>query len=150
MKATLPWLAAFLCAVAACTIAPVSNTLRISCAASAVMSILLIVSNLAAGETCRCSIRTAVQTADLPSLRRIKQAKKVLDPIRARITAAQGQLTPEEMPSRFQQWPAAGWLPRPYHNALVPTGARPRLLRRRTGRTRRAHGRKATPPGVPI
>jgi hypothetical protein len=63
--------------------------------------------NLALGPTCRCEIRTAVQTEDLP-IRRVRGAQKIFDRIRPLIAVAQGQLTPEEIPARMQQIAASG------------------------------------------
>ena len=47
------------------------------------------------GTTCRCLIRTAVQTEELPSLRRVRNADKVLARIRPLIESAQRQEIPE-------------------------------------------------------
>jgi hypothetical protein len=55
------------------------------------------------GRTCVCQLRTAVQIEDLPSLRRVRQTRKVLEKIRPLIIAAQGQLSPEEISVRMQE-----------------------------------------------
>lgn len=47
------------------------------------------------GPTCVCHLRTAVQTELLPSLNRLRRARKVLDRIRPLIEAAQGSISPE-------------------------------------------------------
>ena len=59
--------------------------------------------NLLYGPTCKCQLRTAVQTEDQPSISRVRRARKVFNRIRPLIAEAQGQLTPEEIPLRFQQ-----------------------------------------------
>lgn len=53
--------------------------------------------NLAQGPSCLCYIRTAVQQEELPSLCRIKQAKRAIRLIRVRINQAQGEITPEAL-----------------------------------------------------
>lgn len=58
--------------------------------------------NTSLGPTCACQIRTAVQTELLP-LPRIRNARKFLDRVRPLITAAQGQLTAEELATRIQE-----------------------------------------------
>ncbi|HUC84500.1 MAG TPA: hypothetical protein VL970_04835, partial [Candidatus Acidoferrales bacterium] len=59
--------------------------------------------NLLLGLTCRCFVRTAVQTEALPSLCRLRRARKVLARIRPLIAVAQGELTPEEVSARMQE-----------------------------------------------
>jgi hypothetical protein len=61
---------------------------------------------LAMGPTCRCQIRTAVQTEDLP-IGRVPRARRVLERLRPLITATQGQMTTEEIAARMQQLAAA-------------------------------------------
>jgi len=52
------------------------------------------------GSSCKCLIRTAVQTEELSSLSRLKRTGKVLDRIRPLITASQGgALAPEGIPN---------------------------------------------------
>jgi hypothetical protein len=55
------------------------------------------------GPTCVCHVKTAVQTDELPSLRRLWQARKVLARLRPLLTEAQGQLRPEEIPARLME-----------------------------------------------
>ncbi len=55
------------------------------------------------GPTCKCHLRTAVQTEELPSLRRLRVARKVLARLRPHIAAAQGELAPEEIPARMAE-----------------------------------------------
>jgi hypothetical protein len=64
---------------------------------------VLFVFNLALGPMSVCHLRTAVQVEELPSLNRIRRARKVLDHLRPLIAAAQGQLAPEEIPARMQE-----------------------------------------------
>lgn len=47
-------------------------------------------------------LHTAVQTERLPSLNRWKKTLRVLDRIRPLIIAAQGAISPEEIPARLQ------------------------------------------------
>ncbi len=56
--------------------------------------------NLLAGPTCSCSLRTAVQTEELPSLSRLRRARKTLAILRPRIEAAQGSLSADEMQAK--------------------------------------------------
>jgi hypothetical protein len=68
---------------------------------------LLLLSNFISGPTCQCSIRTAVQVEELPSLCRLRRVRKVLERLRPLIAAAQGQLAPEEVSARMQEKIAA-------------------------------------------
>jgi hypothetical protein len=63
---------------------------------------LILLVNFISGPTCKCQLRTAVQTEELYSLTRLPNVRKALDRLRPRITAAQGPLTPEEIPQRLQ------------------------------------------------
>jgi len=64
----------------------------------------ILIVNLIAGPTCKCQLRTAVQVEELVSLVRLKHAGRVLDLLRQRIVAVQGELSPEEIPARFEQF----------------------------------------------
>ena len=66
----------------------------------------LLINNLR-GPACACELRTAVQTEDLPSLCRLRKTRKILNRLRPLIAEAQGQLAPEEIPARMQEWVAA-------------------------------------------
>jgi len=44
-----------------------------------------------------------VQIEDLPSLNRMRRARKVLERLRPLVVAAQGELRPEEIPLRLQE-----------------------------------------------
>jgi uncharacterized integral membrane protein len=61
-----------------------------------------LVVNLIYGPACTCELRTAVQTENIPSMSRVRRARKVLERIRPLIAAAQGQLTPEEVSRGFR------------------------------------------------
>ncbi len=75
---------------------------------------LILLANWFSGPTCKCQLRTAVQTDELPSLTRLRQARKALERLRPRITTAQGTLTAEELSARMNEagfgdaQPAAG------------------------------------------
>src|SRR5262245_32212706 len=58
--------------------------------------------HLMLGPACVCHIRTAVQTERLPTLRRIKAARKTINRIKPFIAEAQGQLSAEELMQRMQ------------------------------------------------
>ena len=64
--------------------------------------------NLAAGPSCAAFLRTAVQTEQLVSLKRLRRARRALERLRPAIAAAQGQMTPEEIRDR---WRAANAIP---------------------------------------
>jgi hypothetical protein len=66
-----------------------------------VFGVLLLV-NLLSGPTCRCQLRTAVQSEELHSLTRFPTARKALDRLRPRIVAAQGALTATDVLERWQ------------------------------------------------
>ena len=63
---------------------------------------LIFLVNFAAGPTCRCHLRTAVHQQELPSLRRLRRARKVLAQLQPLIEQAQGALSREEVAARFQ------------------------------------------------
>lgn len=63
--------------------------------------------NLLYGPTCECELRTAVQTEKVPSMSRVRRARRVLHRIRPLIAEAQGQLSPEDIASRFRDRLAA-------------------------------------------
>jgi len=64
----------------------------------------ILIGNLIAGPTCKCHLRTAVQVEELVSLSRLKHAERALELLRQRIAAVQGEMTPEEIPARLQQF----------------------------------------------
>ena len=59
--------------------------------------------NLIYGPTCNCELRTAVQTESVPSMGRVRRARRVISRLRPLIAEAQGQLTPEEAALRFRE-----------------------------------------------
>jgi hypothetical protein len=63
---------------------------------------LILLGNVISGPTCKCQLRTAVQTEELHSLTRLPNVRKALDRLRPLVIAAQGPLTPEEMTQRLQ------------------------------------------------
>ena len=69
---------------------------------------LLLVLNLLAGSTCKCFVQTAVQVEELTSLSRLPRAEKVFARLRPLIAQAQGELAPQEVPGRLQEWAAGG------------------------------------------
>lgn len=69
---------------------------------SATMLTFLLI-NWVRGPTCVCHLRTAVQTEVLPSLNRLRTARKALRLLKPRIEEAQGQLAPEEIPGQVEQ-----------------------------------------------
>ncbi|SPE60175.1 conserved hypothetical protein [Verrucomicrobia bacterium] len=62
----------------------------------------ILVLNLAGGPTCTCQLRTAVQVEELPSLGRLRRARRVLARLRPLIAQAQGELAPGEAPARSE------------------------------------------------
>jgi hypothetical protein len=64
---------------------------------------LILLINSIYGPTCFTYVRTAVQTEELPSLRRLPRANKVLARMRPLIVAAQGDLPAAEIPARMEQ-----------------------------------------------
>jgi hypothetical protein len=67
-----------------------------------VLAVPFVVNNIR-GTACVSQLRTAVQTEDLGSLSRVRQAQKVLEKIRPLIVGAQGQLTAAEVTARMQE-----------------------------------------------
>lgn len=63
---------------------------------------LILLLNSLFGPTCVCNIKTAVQTEELSSLRRLRRANKVLNLLRSRITQAQGDLSLESLRAGLQ------------------------------------------------
>jgi hypothetical protein len=58
------------------------------------------------GPTASCAMRTAVHMEVLPSLDRVRRARKVLERLKPLIAAAQGTMTPEEVVAQMQAAPA--------------------------------------------
>lgn len=59
--------------------------------------------NLALGPSSMCQLQTAVHKEELPSLNRLRRARKVLDRLRPMIIATQGALSPEDISIRIRQ-----------------------------------------------
>jgi len=64
---------------------------------------LILAINALSGSTCRCFLRTAVQTEELPSLSRVKRAQKVFARLQPLIAAAQGGQLPAEVISTWMR-----------------------------------------------
>lgn len=64
--------------------------------------LIVLLVNLLKGPTCVCHIQTAVSREELPSLARMRTARKALAIVRPLIEAAQGRLTREEIASRSE------------------------------------------------
>jgi hypothetical protein len=65
--------------------------------------------NLLLGASASCTVSTAVQQEQLPSIKRLRKGRKVVTALRERVAAAQGLLTAAELLSRL--------------NGLEPTAA---------------------------
>lgn len=81
----------------------------ITCAALGSLFALSLLANWLRGPTCRCDIRTAVQTERVYSLNRIRKAAKTVAILRGAIEAEQGALTPghvEEAAARPPRLPS--------------------------------------------
>lgn len=63
---------------------------------------LIFLINLAGGPTCACHLKTAVHQEELPSLRRLRRARKILNQLQPLIEQAQGTVSREEVAARFQ------------------------------------------------
>ena len=79
------------------------NATRFTFGIFAGVAAMPLILNLLYGPTCKCELRTAVQTETVPSMSRVRRARKVLDRIRPLIAEAQGLLTPEEIEARFRE-----------------------------------------------
>ncbi|HYT61310.1 MAG TPA: hypothetical protein VEL06_14135 [Haliangiales bacterium] len=64
---------------------------------------ILLLINLLRGRTCACHLRTAVQTEHLPSLKRLRTARKAIALLKPLIEEAQGTIPPEQFSSRLQE-----------------------------------------------
>jgi hypothetical protein len=64
------------------------------------MFLLVLLINCWRGPTCVCHIQTGVQTDKLPSLKRLKTARKAMARLRPMIEQAQGRITPEQLKSK--------------------------------------------------
>jgi hypothetical protein len=85
--------------------------------------------NLALGPTTVCYLKTAVQIELLPSIVRLRKARKVLNIVRPLVVNAQGELAPAELAARFSgtaalatQQPAMTGIP-PVIDPIPPAAA---------------------------
>jgi hypothetical protein len=90
---------------------------------------LMLLVNAIPGPSCKCFIRTAVQTEELFALGRVRKARKVLGRIRPLINEVQGgALPPESIPARLHELEGAmAVTPPPKMVAEVLPGVPPRL-----------------------
>lgn len=88
---------------------------------------LLLIGNLFSGPTCQCHLRTAVQTEELVSLGRLRQARRALGRLRPMIVAAQGELNAAEIAGRIQAFAPEAIPPSPAF-ILDDPNAPPRIL----------------------
>ena len=65
--------------------------------------LLCLLINWLRGPTCVCHLRTAVQLERLPSLNRLRTARKAIQRIKAKVAEAQGTIPPEELQARIQE-----------------------------------------------
>ena len=68
--------------------------------------VLLLLFNLVRGATCKCHLQTAVGPYPLPSLSRMRPARRALALIAERIAAVQGVLAPADAAARVDGMPA--------------------------------------------
>ena len=69
------------------------------------LSLILLIINLVLGPCCAFHIKTAVQNEAIPSINRMRKAREVLARLKPLVTAAQGELSRQEILARHQ--PAA-------------------------------------------
>jgi len=72
---------------------------------------VLFLINLLRGPTCACHVRTAVQAERLPTLKRLRIARKVVAQLKPLIEAAQGPLAPEQLRPMSPPAPVGGPTP---------------------------------------
>lgn len=64
----------------------------------AAIFVVFLILNIAMGPTCKFYLRTAVQLQYIPSIRRTRAARKAINIIQPLIEAAQGTLSPDQVP----------------------------------------------------
>lgn len=101
-----------------------SGGLRIFLSCLAGLLGLILLTNYLSGPTCRCVVRTAVQTEELFPLTRLPRFRKVLARLRPRIVEAQGQLTVEEIGSKLRETGTVAGVGNP-QGAAQPAPAQP-------------------------
>jgi hypothetical protein len=94
----LGMLALFLLTIAIVSSGSVARIVLLSFVALFGLCMLL---NLLLEPTTACFLQTAVQTESLPSIHRLRKARKVLDILRPLIVSAQGELAAGEIAARF-------------------------------------------------
>lgn len=92
--------------------------------------LLLFLINLLRGPTCMCHIMTAVQEDQLPSLNRLRVARRVIGTLRLAVEKVQGTLRPEEV--NFHE-AEGGTHPSPSTNSLRRAPAGDRRTRHEAG-----------------
>ena len=65
--------------------------------------VLLLLFNLVRGPTCRCHLQTAVGPYPLPTLNRVRPARRALKLIGEHVAAAQGALAPADAAARVDE-----------------------------------------------
>ncbi|HSY42527.1 MAG TPA: hypothetical protein VK811_01365 [Candidatus Acidoferrum sp.] len=69
------------------------------------MLLLVVLINNVRGPSCACYLRTAVQIERLPSLNRVRKARRVLNRIRPLMAAVQGgELSAEAVATQMREW----------------------------------------------
>ena len=85
-----------------------SEPMTITCGVIAGLFLFFLLINLALGPTCTCLLQTAVQTEEIPALRRARKTRKILNRIYPLITAAQaGEVRPPIAPTAGAAAPPA-------------------------------------------
>ena len=71
---------------------------------SAMLLLVVLINNIR-GTSCACYLRTAVQIERLPSLNRVRKARRVLNRIRPLMAAVQGgELSAEAVATQMREW----------------------------------------------
>lgn len=79
----------------------------VTVAVFAAIFVLFLVANLLMGPTCKCFLRTAVQLQYLPSIRRVRHARKAIQIIQPLIETVQGVLSPDQLAAAEPNTPGA-------------------------------------------
>lgn len=73
----------------------------------AAIFLVFLLANLLLGPTCKFYLRTAVQLQHIPSVRRVRPARKAIRMIQPLIEAVQGVLSPDQLPAAAPNSPGA-------------------------------------------
>ena len=93
-----------------------------------IFALPLLINNLL-GPTCTCRLRTAVQIEEVPSLNRLRRARKVLGRIRPLIAAAQGgEMAPELISTRMRELFQTQAIATPAETIADQSGAPPAVV----------------------